>query len=147
MREHNNLPATFNYRIHAFSFDYGLVALIVLINIFMQFGTEYDQYIRMALSLIGWYVVLIGPSFFSKGITLGRKNSKIRLATEEYNEIDIKTVHARQLFILLATLLSGGVYVFVAYYFMQKRIDKRAIHDLIFNTRVIRTDPFVGLSE
>ena len=147
MREHNNLPATFNYRISAFSVDYGSVVLIMLIMIFMQFGTAYDNYIRMAITLVGWYIINVGPNFFSKGSSIGKKHNDIKIVTKDFKEVSLATMHLREFLILFFSFITVGLYVFIALYFLEKRIDKRAIHDLICNTRVIRTKPFVGKSD
>lgn len=147
MREYKNLPATFNDRIHAFSIDYGLVVLIMLIMIFMQIHPVYGAYIKIAVTFVSWYLINVSPSFFKPGSSLGKKNSEVIVLTNDYNEVSIGTMHLREFFILICTLATGGIYVFVSFILLEKRIDKRAIHDLVFNTRVVREKPFIGLSE
>lgn len=147
MREHKYLPATFNDRIHAFSIDYGLVALIMLIAIFMQFHPEYGRYIKMAITLLFWYLINILPSHFKPGTSLGKINSDLIILNDQFEEVTIKTIYLREFFILVCTLLTGGIYMLISFILLDKRIDKRAIHDLLFKTRVVRKTPFVGKSE
>lgn len=147
MREHNNLPATFNYRVSAFSIDYGSVLLVMLIAIFMQIHPEYGQYIKMLITVVFWYLLNISISFKTPGLTIGKKINKIRVVNEDYSEVSIGRMHVRETFIFLVTILSGGLYIFISYLLMESRVDKRAIHDLLFKTRVIRTTPFVGKTE
>ena len=147
MREYKNLPATFNDRIHAFSIDYGIIALIMLITIFMQIHPIYGPYIKMVVTLLFWYFVNIGPSHFKSGISLGKFNSKLIVLDEEYNEVKIQTMYLREFFILISTLVTGGLYLPISMYLLDKRIDKRAVHDLLFKTRVVRTTIFIGKSE
>ena len=144
MKEHNHLPANFNDRIHAFSIDYGAVFLIMLINIFMQYHPEYDVIIRMGLTLVGWYMLNVFPSHISRGNSLGKQNSDIIVLTEDYKKVSIWTMYGREFFILLMCIGTAGLYVIVSFAILDKRIDKRAIHDLIFKTRVVKKTPFVG---
>ncbi len=144
MKEHKHLPADFNDRIHAFSIDYGAVFLIMLINIFMQYHPEYDVIIRMGLTLVGWYMLNVFPNHISKGNSLGKKNSDIIVLTEDYKEVSIWTMYGREFFILLMWIGTAGLYVIISFALLEKRIDKRAIHDLIFKTRVVKKTPFVG---
>lgn len=147
MREHKYLPATFNDRIQAFSIDYGSVVLIMLISIFMQFNSEYDPYIKMLITLSAWYIINVVPNFIKPGSSLGKRNSDTIILTEKYTEVTIAKMHQREFFILISSLLTGGIYIVVAFFLLDKRVDKRAIHDIIFKTRVVRKTPFVGKSE
>ena len=147
MREYNNLPATFNDRIHAFSIDFGLVMLVMLIAIFTQIHPVFGQYIKMFVTLLFWYILNVFPSHFKPGTSLGKNNSKIIILTEDYKTVSIKVIYIREVFILLLTLFTGGLYIPISFALLNKRIDKRAIHDLLLNTRVVRTTPFIGKSE
>lgn len=144
MTEHNNLPANFNDRIHAFSIDYGGVFLIMLINIFMQYHPDYDFVIRIGLTLLGWYFLNVFPSHISRGNSLGKKNSDIIVLTKDYEEVSLATMYGREFFILIASILTAGLYVIISFALLDKKIDKRAIHDVIFKTRVVKKTPFVG---
>jgi len=144
MLEHKYLPASFNDRIHAFSIDYGAVFLIMLINIFMQYHPEYDVIIRMGLTVIGWYLLNVFPSHISRGNSLGKKNADIIILTEDYKEVSLLRMYGREFFILLMCVGTAGLYIFISFAILDKRIDKRAIHDLLFKTRVVKKTPFVG---
>lgn len=144
MIEHNHLPANFNDRIHAFSIDYGAVFLIMLINIFMQYHPVYDVFIRIGLTIVGWYLLNVFPNHFSRGNSIGKQNSDIIVLTEDYNPVSIWTMYGRQFFILVMSIMTAGLYVIISFALLDRRIDKRAIHDLIFKTRVVKKTPFVG---
>jgi uncharacterized RDD family membrane protein YckC len=147
MREHYNLPATFNYRIHAFSFDYGILALVALILVFIEMNTDFEYAIKIGILVVVWYGIKIAPSFIKKGNSIGRHDSKIIVKTDTFEEVSLLTMHLRESFILLMVVLTSGLYFFIAYLFMQRRVDKRAFHDLFFHTCVVRIEPFVGKSE
>lgn len=136
MKEYNNLPVQFNERIHAFSIDYGVVFLSVLIVIFMYINPIF----KVLIILFVWYMMNIFPSFIKKGITLGKINSKIRIVDESNNEVSLKVMHLRSLFILVVGFVSVGIYFILALYLLAKRSDKRSIHDLIFKTKVVYKD-------
>lgn len=82
----------------------------------------------------------IFPSFIKKGITLGKINSKTKVVNESDNEVSLKVIQLRFLFILVVGFLSVGLYFILALYLLTKRSDKRSIHDLIFNTKVVYKD-------
>jgi len=147
MREHKYLPATFNDRVSAFSFDYGIVLLVMLIAIFMQIHPIYGPYIKILITLIFWYIFNVVPSFYKPGTSLGKHNTDIIVLTDDYQEVSVKTMHYREFFILTCSLFSFGLYVVISFILLDKRVDKLAIHDLIFKTRVVRKTPFVGKSE
>jgi len=136
MKEYNNLPVQFNERIHAFSIDYGVVFLSVLIVVFMYI----NPILKGAIVLVVWYMMNIFPSFIKRGITLGKVNSKIKIVDESDNEVSLKVIHLRSLFILVVGFVTVGLYFIVALYLLTKRSDKRSIHDLIFKTKVVYKD-------
>ena len=133
MKEYNNLPVQFNERIHAFSIDYGVVFLSVLIVIFMYINPVF----KVLIILFVWYMMNIFPSFIKKGITLGKINSKTKIVDESNTEVSLKVIHLRSLFILVVGCISVGIYFILALYLLTKRSDKRSIHDLIFKTKVV----------
>ena len=144
MLEHKYLPANFNDRIHAFSIDYGGVFLIMLINIFMQYHPEYDVIIRIGLTIVGWYLLNVFPNHLSRGNSLGKQNSDIIIFTEDYKKVSLLTMYGREFFIFLLSVGTAGLYIVVSFVLLDRRIDKRAIHDLIFKTRVVKKTPYVG---
>lgn len=140
MKEIHNLPAQFNERIHAFSIDYGIVFISVLIVIFMYI----DPFLKLLIVLTVWYIVNIGPSHFKRGISLGKLNSGILIVDEQNNEVTLKTMHLREIFILVVGFVSIGFYFPISFILLNKRTDKRSIHDLIFKTRVIYIDSHIS---
>ena len=101
----------------------------------------------MAITLVGWYFINIFPSHIKLGTSLGKRNSKLVILDEEFKEVNIKTMYLREFFILICIFLTAGLYLIVSMYLLDKRIDKRAIHDLVFKTRVVRTTIFIGKTE
>ena len=140
MKEYNNLPVQFNERIHAFSIDYGVVFFSMLIVVFLYI----DPIFKLLIVLVVWYMMNIFPSFIKKGITLGKYNSKTIVVDEFNNEVTIKVIHLRELFILVAGLSTIGLYFIVAFFLLMKRNDKRSIHDRIFRTKVIYKDSHIS---
>jgi len=136
VKEIHNLPAQYNERIHAFSIDYGIVFLSVLIVVFMYI----NPIIKFLIILIVWYMMNIFPSFIKRGITLGKLNSGIKILDESGNEVTLKTIHLRSFFVLILGFLTVGIYFVLSFYFLNKRSDKRSIHDLIFKTKVVYKD-------
>jgi len=133
MKEYNNLPVQFNERIHATSVDYALVFLIMLIMIFTKINPMY----KYIIILLVWYSLNILPSFFKRGITLGKINSGTIVVNEDNSQVTMMTIHLRAFFILIAGGLTVGLYFLVAFILLTKRLDKRSVHDLIFKTKVV----------
>ncbi len=140
MKEYNNLPAQYNERIHAFSIDYGIVFLSMLIVVFMYIEPGF----KLLIVLFVWYLINIFPSFIKKGMTFGKYNSRIKIVNEDNSEVTIKTIHLRAFTILIFGVLSLGLYFLVAFYLLDKRQDKRSIHDLIFKTKVVYLDSHIS---
>ncbi len=139
MKEIKNLPVQFNERIHAFSIDYGVVFLSMLIVIFMYIEPEF----KLLIVLSVWYMMNIFPSFIKRGITLGKINSGTIVVDESNNEVSIKVIHLRALFILIVGFITLGLYFIVSFVLLTKRNDKRSIHDLIFKTKVVYKDSHI----
>jgi len=135
MKEDKYLPAQFNERIHAIGIDFGVVFISVLIVIFLYI----DPTFKVVIMLVVWYMMNILPSFFKKGITLGKLNSGTIVVDELYNEVTLKVMHLRELFKLVLGFITLGLYFLYALYLLTKRNDKRSIHDLVFKTRVVYT--------
>ncbi len=133
MKEYNHLPVQFNERIHAFSIDYGVVFLSVLIVIFMDFSPIY----KYAIVLLVWYLMNIFPSYIKRGISLGKVNSGTIILDENYQKVEMRTIYLREIFILVLALITAGFYIPISFIMLLKRNDKRSIHDLIFKTRVV----------
>lgn len=135
MKEYKNLPVQFNERIHAVGIDYGVVFVSMLIVIFLYI----DPVFKTITILTVWYLMNIFPSFFKKGISLGKLNSGTIVVDESNQEVTLTTMHLREAFILVLGFATLGLYFLLALYLLLKRTDKRSIHDLIFKTRVVYT--------
>ncbi len=140
MKEYHHLPAQYNERIHAFSIDYGIVFLSMLIVVFMYI----EPVFKGLIILFVWYLTNVFPSFIKKGMTFGKYNSRIKIVNEDNSEVTIKTIHLRAFTILVFGVLSLGLYFLVAFYLLDKRQDKRSIHDLIFKTKVVCLDSHIS---
>lgn len=134
-----HLPVQFNERIHATAIDYGFVFTVNLIFIFF----EYNLTVELIIVFIVWYVFNLLPSFFKSGITLGKLRTQTVIVNLDYSTVSVKKMHLRNLFVLFAILFSLGMYVFVSFYLLSNRIDKRSIHDRIFGTRVVYKNPYL----
>lgn len=133
LKEDNNLPVQFNERIHATSIDYGVVFLSVIIVIFMQWEVMY----KYLVILVVWYFMNVFPSFFKRGITLGKINSGTIVVDMSNNKVSLIKIHLRSFFILICGFLTAGLYFIIAFILLNRRTDKRSIHDLIFKTKVV----------
>ncbi len=140
MKEIRNLPVQFNERIHAFSIDYGVVFLSILITIFLYIHPAFKAVIILSV----WYMMNIFPSFIKRGITLGKLNSKTIIVDESNNEVTLFTIHKRSFFILIVGFLTVGLYFIVSFFLLTKRNDKRSIHDLLFKTKVVYKDSYIS---
>lgn len=140
MKEIHNLPVQFNERIHAFSIDYGIVFLSMLIVIFLYM----DPVFKLLIVLTVWYMMNIFPSFIKSGTSLGKKNSKIIVVNELNKEVTLKVMHFREIFILVIAVITVGFYFPIAFLLLNRRSDKRSIHDLIFKTKVIYKDSHIS---
>ncbi len=140
MKEHKNLPVQFNERIHALGIDYGVVFLSVLIVIFLYIDPIY----KMVIVLIVWYIMNIVPSFFKRGISLGKLNSRTIVVDENNKKVSLLVMHLREFFILFIGLASIGFYFLIAFYLLTKRTDKRSIHDLLFKTKVVYIESLIS---
>ena len=136
MKEYHNLPVQFNERIHAFSIDYGVVFLSMLIMVFMTFDPIY----KYIIILIVWYLMNIFPSFFKRGITLGKLNSGTIIVDLYNSPVKLSTIHLRAFFVLILGFFTAGIYFTVALFLLLKRSDKRSIHDIVFSTKVVYKD-------
>lgn len=139
MREYNNLPAQFNERIHAFAVDMIPVFLAVIIVIFM--GIPFALKIGIILFIILLFNFM--PSLLKSGSSIGKHSSKIIVVNEDHSEVSLVRMFSRELFVFSIIFLSSGLYCFVAFYVLNKRIDKRSIHDLIFKTRVVNIESYI----
>ena len=133
MKEDKYLPAQFNERIHAIGIDYGVVFISIFIVIFLYI----DPVFKVIIMIVVWYLMNIVPSFFKKGITLGKLNSGTIVVDEFNNEVTLKVMHLRELFKLVIGFITLGLYFLLALYLLTKRSDKRSIHDFVFKTRVV----------
>lgn len=133
MKEDKFLPVQFNERIHAIGIDYGVVFVSVLIVIFLYIEPVY----KIIIVLVVWYLMNIVPSFFKRGITLGKINSGTIILNEFNQEVTLITMHLREIFKLVLGFITVGLYFLLSFYLINKRSDKRSIHDLIFKTRVV----------
>ena len=140
MKEIRNLPVQFNERIHAFSIDYGVVFLSMLITIFLYIHPAF----KIIIIIFVWYMMNVFPSFIKRGITLGKLNSKTIVVDECNNEVTLITIHKRSFFILIAGFFTVGLYFIISLFLLTKRNDKRSIHDLLFNTKVVYKDSYIS---
>ena len=109
MKEYNNLPVQFNERIHALGVDYGVVFISVLIVIFLYIDPIHKMFIVLAV----WYLMNIAPSFFKRGISLGKLNSGTIVINEDNKEVSLLVMHLREFFILIVGFVSVGFYFLI----------------------------------
>jgi uncharacterized RDD family membrane protein YckC len=128
---------SFEKRVRAFAIDTSGVALLMILAI--PLGEIY-AYLLAGLGFIGLYLV---PYFFSSGQTFGKRIQKIRVVRKDGSPVPVWQVLTRDLFKLLLSIGTFGIYGVVSYFFLSDH-SSRALHDLIFQTKVIDLEPPQG---
>ncbi len=136
MRVHRDLPAKFEARIEAFSFEMVAIFLPILIIIFMV----WHPVIEVLFVVAFYYFTTLLPMVFKPGQSLGKLSVKTRIVNLDNTPVSLKKAHARELFKWVAGFLTIGLYFIVAFIVFTQRSDKRTVHDMLFNTKVIYTE-------
>lgn len=146
---------SFEKRVRAFSIDTSGSVLFMILAIPMRStfqGALGDivTYIMIALAFLSFYFI---PYFFSNGQSFGKRIQKIKIVGKNGNNLSIWIILLRELFKLGLSILTGGIYVVIAFFVMNDKTS-RTIHDYIFGTKMIdlerrvrEKDTFMGVSE
>ncbi len=140
MRVHHHLPAKFEARIEAFSFEMLAVFFPILVIIFMAWHPVVEALFVIAF----YYTTTLLPMVFKKGQSLGKLSVKTRIVNLNNEPVSLKKAHGRELFKWVCGFLTLGVYFVIAFIVFTQRQDNRALHDLLFKTKVIYTEPKVS---
>ncbi|HPX71627.1 MAG TPA: RDD family protein [Acholeplasmataceae bacterium] len=131
------LVPSFEKIIKSFAIDTSGVMLVVLLSIPMSD----PPYLRGALigaAFIGFYFF---PYFLSNGQTFGKRVEKIKVVDASGVDARIWRLLLRQLFMLVASIITFGIYFIVCFFFLNEKKGNRLPHDYIFRTRIIDIDP------
>lgn len=132
MREYKHLPAGFNERIEGFGPELMAIFLSILIIIFMPFL----WWVEVIIVFLTYFIFTSFLMLFTKNQSIGKKMAKTEVLTMDYKIPRFYQLFFRELFKWGLGLSSALIYFVVAFILMNKRKDKRAIHDLIFKTQV-----------
>lgn len=129
--------APFIQRMNAHALDLSMTVGILFILILALTGPI--QYI--IAGIVCYVLVFLYPSL-NNGQTIGKKMMKIKpIVHTNEQELSWWHLHLRELFKYLSFYFTFGMTHLISFYMISERSDKRAIHDFIFNTRVINLNP------
>lgn len=128
---------SFEKIIKSFAIDTSGVMLIVLLSIPLGQPT----YLRPTLigaAFLGFYFL---PYFISSGQTFGKKVEKIKVVDRSGKDAPMWRVLLRQLFLLVASIATFGIYLIVSFFTISEKRENRLPHDYIFRTKIVDLDP------
>jgi uncharacterized RDD family membrane protein YckC len=133
MREYEHLPVQFNERVNAYAIDMILVFLFILAAIF----EDWTNVQAFLIVIIVYSITVIAPGLFWKGQSIGKRQIKTIVLTEDFKSLSFWKYALRMYFILFTGILSFLLFPLLEFYVVNKRSDRRALHDLLFKTRVV----------
>lgn len=85
---------------------------------------------------------IVIPTYFWNGQTIGKKFLGIRVVTDDGEDVDVKTMTMRSIFLLvsginLPIIPEGMMVIYLVDSFMIFRKDKKTLHDLMAKTKVV----------
>lgn len=125
---------SFEKRVRAFAIDTSGVTLLMILSI--PFGMDIAQFIIIGAVILFYFL----PYFFIKGQTFGKRIQKIKIVTLDDKDVAIWKILLREAFKLGLSVLTFGIYLVVAFFFMSDKTS-RTIHDYIFKTKMIDLKP------
>ena len=133
---------SFEKRVRAFAIDTSAVTLFIILSLFMGVYYKPLPYIISSAAFVGFYFL---PYFSRKthGQTLGKKVQHIQIVKLDDSKVEIWRIISRDLFKLLLSIATFGIYLVVAFFVMSDKTS-RTIHDYIFKTKVIDLEKPVG---
>lgn len=134
---------SFEKRVRAFAIDTSGVMIFVILSLFS--GTQI-RILPYVISMTAGFVFYILPHFFSRGQTFGKRIQKIKTVGLEGQDLKLWHIILRDLFRLLASFMTFGIYLIVAFFVINEKTS-RTIHDYIFKTKVIDLEKPVGKME
>lgn len=135
----------FERRLRAYSIDlsFSFVIMFILIIALSNLDNISEQS-RWGIVLLGYYLVMIIPHFFSRGQSFGKRTQKIKLikntkelVPKEKIAPSLGMIMLRELVKCFLGVFTFGFYLILAGIISSNREDGRTIHDFIFGTRVV----------
>lgn len=133
---------SFEKRVRAFAIDTSAVSLFIIVSLFLGNYYEPLPYIVSGVAFLTFYFL---PYLSKKthGQTLGKKVQRIQIVKIDDSKAELWRLFLRDIFKLGASILTFGVYLIVAFFFMSDKTS-RTIHDYIFKTKVIDLEKPTG---
>ncbi|NLN50914.1 MAG: RDD family protein [Acholeplasmataceae bacterium] len=124
----------FESRVRGFAIDTSGVAIVVILSIPIAAYNLILAYVLSVAAFVGFYFV---PYFFISGQSIGKRFEKTKIVNLDGSKPLLIKVLGREIFKVSASILTGGIYLIVAYFFLSEKKESRTIHDFIFKTKVI----------
>lgn len=141
----------FEKRVRAYAVELSALAIVVIVA---SLGIS-NQYIKLAVIVLTYFLVSIMPLFLSKGQTFGKRTQQIKVVNLDGSEASNLKLILRELFKMILSLITFGIYSIIAFFTLTEKEVSRTIHDYLFKTKVIelnskpqiKTDDFFGKTE
>jgi len=144
----------FEKRVRAYAADISGAAVATIIVAFGFPGLE--QWVKMLIVFIAYFLTSIFPYFISKGQSFGKRIQKIKIVKIDGSDANLFILILRELFKTGLGIVTFGIYSIVAYFALTEKNVSRTIHDYVFKTKAIdlekptkhdRKDHMLGTSE
>lgn len=136
MREIKNLPVQFMDRTGAYGIDIIIVFFFILVGIF----SDWSVFEILIYTLVAYSAFTIVPAIWHRGQSLGKLSVRSIVLTSDYKEVPFTKYMLRMYFIAFATAFTFLLYPLISLILLERRGDKRSLHDLLFDTCVVLKD-------
>ncbi len=130
----------FEKRVRAFAIDISGLSILVILTALGVPQFEFRAIVQGAILSVGFFLIVILPLIMTKGQTFGKRTQKIKVVKMDGTDANIWILILRDLFKFLASTLTFGAYLVLAYFTLTEKMVSRTIHDYIFKTKVIDLD-------
>lgn len=124
-------------RIAAYAIDTSFVIMVSMIIISITNSVPELVILGFLLVCCVFIAGYIVPYTIWRGQTFGKKNQRIKLVNMNGSDCKMVKIIFRELFKIVLSVSTMGIYCIIAGLIMLFRRDERTIHDFIFRTKVI----------
>ncbi len=130
----------FEKRVRAFAADMsGLIIAVILTALGLP-NFEYRSIVQISILTAAFFLIIILPILSKSRQTFGQRIQKIKVMNMDDTNPSILKLILRELFKYLASTLTFGVYLIVAFFVLSEKHVSRTLHDYIFKTKVVDLD-------
>lgn len=130
----------FEKRVRAFAIDISGLSILVLLTALGLPQFDYRPVVQGAILALGFFLIIILPIILSKGQSFGKRTQKIKVVNMDGTDVNILILILRDVFKFVASTLTFGLYLIIAYFTLTEKMVSRTLHDYIFKTKVIDLD-------